>query len=176
VNKTYTLLLQNNGSSTDTYNLTIDSANASTAVLNVSGNITLASLETRTLLLNVTNTSTGTAYVNVTAQSLNDSTQVDYINTTTTITAAPTRNVSLTVSPVSASASTRPNTNATYTLNLTNTGNMVDSYTLVLDGDTTASVNATNVTAINDLAAGASRIFLLNVTNTTQGVFHINVT
>ena len=176
VNKTYTLLLQNNGTATDTYNLTVDSANASTAALNVSGNITLGSMETRTLLLSVTNTSIGTAYVNVTARSLNDSTKAGSINTTTTITAEPVRNVSLTVSPVSASASTRPNVNATYTLNLTNTGNMVDTYTLTLDGDTTASVNATSIDSINDLAAGASTIFLLNVTNTTQGVFHINVT
>ena len=176
VNNTYTLLLQNNGTATDTYNLTVDPTNASTAVLNVSGNITLGSMETRTLLLNVTNTTNGTAYANVTARSLNDSTKISYINTTTTITAPPTRNVTLTVSPVSASASTRPNVNATYTLNLTNTGNLVDTYTLALSGDTTASVNATSVTSITDLAAGASRIFLLNVTNTTQGVFHINVT
>ncbi|VVB54185.1 Carboxypeptidase regulatory-like domain protein [uncultured archaeon] len=176
VNKTYTLLLQNNGTATDTYNLTVDSAGASTAALNVSGNITLGSMQTQVLLLNVTNTTTGTAYVNVTARSLNDSTRAGYINTTTTITVAPTRNVSLTVSPVSASASTRPNVNATYTLNLTNTGNMEDTYTLALDGDTTASVNATSVPSIDTLVAGASRIFLLNVTNTTQGVFHINLT
>ncbi|MBZ0174572.1 MAG: PGF-pre-PGF domain-containing protein [Candidatus Methanoperedens sp.] len=176
VNKTYTLLLQNNGSATDTYNLTVNSTNASTAALNVSENITLGSMETRTILLSVTNAAEGTAYVNVTARSLNDSTRAGSINTITTITAAPVRNVILTIDPVSAAASTRPAINATYTINLTNTGNMVDSYTLVLDGDTTASVNATNITSINDLAAGASRIFLLNVTNTTQGVFHINLT
>jgi len=130
---TYTLTLQNNGSDTDTYNLTVDSGGASTAALNNTSEFTLASNAIRTLLLNVTNTSTGTTYVNVTAQSSSDPTKVGYVNTTTIITAAPIRDVSLTnISLLNKSTTT--GLNATYQLNLTNTGNLQDTITLTISG------------------------------------------
>jgi PGF-pre-PGF domain-containing protein len=86
MNVIYIFTLQNNGTLSDSYNLTISNPiGASTAALNVTGNITLAANEIRTLLLNVTNTTYGTFYVNVTARSNNDTTKVGYINTTTTV-------------------------------------------------------------------------------------------
>ena len=87
-NSTYTLYLNNNGTLTDTYTLSVtNSSSADVAYVNISS-VTLVSNANRTILLNVTDNTAGTYYVNVTATSNNDSTKVSYFNTTTTVTRA----------------------------------------------------------------------------------------
>ncbi len=172
-NANYTLILHNNGSTTDTYNLTIDNpGGATTAALNISGNITLASNSVQTLLLNVTSNAGGDFPVNVTARSNNDSTKFGYINTSTMVAV---RGVSLT--NISALAqTTNALTNVTYLLNLTNNGTGTDAYNLVVDNISNASIASINITSPKTLASGLTQIIALNVTNTTAGIFYVNVT
>jgi PGF-pre-PGF domain-containing protein len=74
------------------------------------------------------------------------------------------------------SHSTAAGTNATYVLHLTNNGSDPDSYTLILDNPDSASVYGLNVSSPVFLNANETSIFALNVTNTTPGTFHVNVT
>jgi parallel beta-helix repeat protein len=85
VNATYYLLLTNNGTGADTYNLAISNPDsASIASLNVS-QVYLDSGASHTIVLNVTNASSGVFRVNVTATSTNDTSKYSYVNTTTTV-------------------------------------------------------------------------------------------
>jgi PGF-pre-PGF domain-containing protein len=70
---------------------------------------------------------------------------------------------------------TKEGINATYTLTLTNSGALTDSYNLTVDNPDSASVAALNITNIT-LAANAIQTLLLNVSNTTIGTFRVNVT
>ncbi len=171
VNATYTLNLQNNGTTTDTFNLTVASGGASTAALNVSGDITLESMATQTLLLNVTNTATGTFYVNVTARSNNDTTKFGYINTTTTV-----NNYSVNLTANTTAKSTAAGTNATYNLFLQNNGTAGDTYTLAVDNPNSAGTANLSIASPVFVSLGTTQAFTLNVTNTTSGTFRVNVT
>lgn len=73
-------------------------------------------------------------------------------------------------------STTAPGTNATYTLNLTNSGTDPDSYNLVISNPDSASTAGLNITSPIALNAGASGIFTLNVTNTAEGTFRVDVT
>ncbi|MCE8426034.1 MAG: PGF-pre-PGF domain-containing protein [Candidatus Methanoperedens sp.] len=157
VNATYTLILHNNGATPDTFNLTVANSGASTAALNVSGDITLASLATRTLLLNVTNTSSGIFYVNVTARSNNDSTKFGYVNTTTTIPIV----ITIT-SPANASANTTGYVNVTATLD--NTG--LAQY---------LNWNGVNYTMTPNTSASAGTVFFRNMTGLLSGNYSLKV-
>ncbi len=77
---------------------------------------------------------------------------------------------------VSALANTTTGANATYALNLTNNGTAPDSFTLTVDYPNSASITGLNITSPLSLAAGQTRIFVLNVTNNLSGTFYVNVT
>ncbi|MDO9096849.1 MAG: hypothetical protein Q7U60_01825, partial [Candidatus Methanoperedens sp.] len=172
VNATYTLTLLNNGTNASTYNFTVTNTDlASTAALNISGNVTLAASSSQIILLNVTNTAGGTYRVNVTAVSLNDTSKFSYINTTTTVEI---HSVSLSVD--SAAKTTNAAQNATYTLTLLNNGTNTGTYNLTVTNTDSASTAALNISENVTLAANTNRTILLNVTNTSSGVFRVNVT
>ncbi|MDO8724483.1 MAG: S8 family serine peptidase [Candidatus Methanoperedens sp.] len=172
INATYTLVLQNNGSTTDTYNLTITNPNgASVAAINMSGNITLVSGALQVMLMNVTNTSSGTFRVNVTARSNNDTSKFMYVNTTTTV---PSYGVNMTVDQ--ASMQVNAGVNATYTISLQNNGTASDTYNLTVENTNNASIAGINITTNITLASSATYILTLNVSNHTSGNFHVNVT
>ncbi|NJD78008.1 MAG: PGF-pre-PGF domain-containing protein [Candidatus Methanoperedens sp.] len=161
-NATYTLTLQNNGSETDIYNLTIDNPGAATVALNPSGNITLASSAVQTLLLNVTNTTAGTFRVNVTARSNNNASKFGYINTTTTVYAA-------TYSPPAPNG--LANTSGNFWVNHTwqaGTGNVTNSYNVSVNGSWT---NGTASTYYNNTvgAHGWSNITVLAYNSSGSG-------
>lgn len=82
-------------------------------------------------------------------------------------------NVSLNVDSVG--KTTSPGVNATYKLTINNTGNALDNYTLVVFNPDNAAVGLTN-TRIENLAAGANAIVLLNVTSATEKTFRVDVT
>ncbi len=83
---TYILNLTNNGTSADSYTLTVENASgASIADLNISSQVYLNFGGSQIFALNVTNTLSGKFYVNITVSSNNDSSKVAHINTTTTI-------------------------------------------------------------------------------------------
>ena len=67
-------------------------------------------------------------------------------------------------------------TNATYSLILTNNGNVADSYNLTWDNPNNAVVGANISTTYYSLAAGQTKIFTLNVTNTSSGTVKVNIT
>jgi PGF-pre-PGF domain-containing protein len=157
-NATYMLVLTNTGTAADSYNLTVENANsASTAALDISGNITLGSGASQTLILNVTNTSSGTFRVNVTARSNNDPTKTGYINTTTIV-------------PI--------------IINITNPANgstTKDSYvnvTVTLDADGLAHYlnwESVNKTMIPDTPQASGTIFYLNMTDRLSGNYSFKV-
>ncbi|MCZ7400001.1 MAG: hypothetical protein O8C62_10075 [Candidatus Methanoperedens sp.] len=169
-NSTYYLNLTNNGTASDTYNITVSNPNgASIFAANITS-VTLGAGASKVFTLNVTNTFSGTFRVNVTATALNSS-QFGYINTTTSVIAA---GVNLT--NISAlSNTTLAGTNSTYFLNLTNNGTATDIYTITTSNPDNAAIAATNITSVT-LGAGASKVFTLNVTNPSSGTFRVNVT
>ncbi len=161
-NATYYLNLNNNGTGSDVYSISITTGGASTEGINVSS-VSLGANENRTITLNVTNTASGIFYVNVTATSDGDPTKYGYINTTTTVTAV--RAINFT--NISAtSASTLAGTNHSYTMIVTNNGSDEDSYDIAISNPNSATMAALNVSSLT-LASGASRTIILNVTNTT---------
>ncbi|MCZ7400949.1 MAG: Ig-like domain-containing protein [Candidatus Methanoperedens sp.] len=171
-NATYLLNLTNSGTDADTYTLVVDNANgASTALLDTALSQTLNAGQSLIFALDVTNTSSGTFPVNITATSVNDSNIFTYINTTTTVTAV--KAVSLTVN--TSAQATSAGTNATYVLNLTNTGTDADTYTFVVDNANSASTALLNTSLSQALNAGQSLVFALDVTNTSSGTFPVNV-
>ncbi|MCZ7406584.1 MAG: hypothetical protein O8C67_16880, partial [Candidatus Methanoperedens sp.] len=170
-NSTYFLNLTNNGTATDTYNITVSNPDgASINATNIT-QVTLAAGASKVFALNVTNTSSGTFKVNVTATSTNDATKFAYVNTTTTVSAV--RAVSLSVNTIT--QETSAGTNATYILNLTNEGSETDTYTITSSNPDNAAIAGTNLTSVT-LGAGAGKVFNLNVNNPYPGDFRINVT
>ncbi len=71
--------------------------------------------------------------------------------------------------------STTPGVNASYMLNVTNTGNSTDTINLTLTNPNNASIAALNASNVS-LNASASRRVRLEVTNTSAGTFVVNVT
>jgi parallel beta-helix repeat protein len=70
---------------------------------------------------------------------------------------------------------TEPGVNATYELNITNTGNFTGTFTLVVTNHNGADVAALNKTTITDLAIGASQNVTLNVTDASAGTYNVTV-
>ncbi|TFH43165.1 MAG: hypothetical protein E4G94_05225, partial [ANME-2 cluster archaeon] len=85
-------------------------------------------------------------------------------------------NYGVSLTNISALNNTTPTgTNATYLLNLINTGTAPDSYNLTIDNANNARVGL-NIITPYPLNAGETKIFTLNVTNTIPGTFSVNVT
>jgi hypothetical protein len=70
---------------------------------------------------------------------------------------------------------TEPSVNATYELNITNTGSFRGSFTLAVTNHGGADIAALNKTTIMDLASGASQNVTLNVTDASAGRYNITV-
>ena len=68
-----------------------------------------------------------------------------------------------------------PGKNATYNLTIRNTGNVVDSFEILIDNPNSATVANLNETSIKDLAPEATQNVLLNVTDEAQGTYIVNV-
>ncbi len=136
-------------------NATVGSVSSSSGITDAYGNVTVT----------FTASEAGTTSVNATNGIINGSASV-------TVNPAPVRNVSLTNISVLEKTTTTL-VNATYLLNLTNTGDSDDTYTITVNG--TATVAAVDFMSVN-LSAGASKILSLNVTNATVDVLYINVT
>jgi hypothetical protein len=178
INSTYYLNLTNNGTSkNDKYDITISNPDvASIAITNfnsIEANNELDPGASYVFTLNVTNTIANAKpfRVNVTATVKGKDSVFAYINTTTTVITA---GVNLT--NISAlSNTTPPGTNSTYYLNLTNNGTATDTYTITTSNPNLATIVGTNITKVT-LSSGASQVFTLNVTNTSDGTFRVNVT
>jgi PGF-CTERM protein len=65
--------------------------------------------------------------------------------------------------------------NATYELNITNTGILAGTFTLAVTNHNGADVAALNKTTIADLAIGASQNVTLNVTDASAGTYNVTV-
>ena len=78
------------------------------------------------------------------------------------------------ITVTTANATTFEGVNKTYTLTVNNTGNAEDTFALLvteIDSVDTAALNMSSIT----LASGAVGTVLLNVTNTTAGIFNVTV-
>src|SRR5659263_653125 len=174
VNATYIFSLRNNGTLTDTYS--ISTSNPDTAE-NASLNSTLLMIEsgaTEYFTLNVSNTTAGTFRVNVTANSTNDPTKIGYLNTTTTVNALGngTKLTNVTALTLTVSAGVT----ATYTITLENNGSSTDNYSISVLNLDNAENASLNISSPRMIESGAKLYFTLNVSNTTAGTFHVNVT
>src|SRR5659263_150559 len=174
VNATYIFSLRNNGTLTDNYS--ISTSNPDTAE-NASLNITLLMIEsgaTEYFTLNVSNTTAGTLRVNVTANSTKDPTKIGYLNTTTTVNALGngTKLTNVTALTLTVSAGVT----ATYTITLENNGSSTDNYSISVLNLDNAENASLNISSPRMIESGAKLYFTLNVSNTTAGTFHVNVT
>jgi PGF-CTERM protein len=70
---------------------------------------------------------------------------------------------------------TEPGANATYELNITNTGDFTGTFTLAVTNHNDAGVAALNATTIANLAVGASQNVTLNVTDASAGTYNVTV-
>ena len=165
-----------------TINMTNATANGALFNINVTGAPTVdvngsGADNTTTTVTNMTNTSF----------TLDSSTPTDLFNVTITNPLNTSENATLTgfrfvvsetnvtlTSISGLNASTRPGVNATFLLNLTNTGESTDGFSITMEGN--VSSGTLNKTSVPSLDAGASTTLSLNVTNATQGVYLINVT
>jgi PGF-pre-PGF domain-containing protein len=149
------------GNSTGSDYIKVSSGNTfayagNTAYINIS-NITINGGGTETFTINVTTNNTVTVPV------------------TYNVTAAVVRAVSFTnVTPLTDSVVI--GTNATYYLNLTNTGTDADSYNLTIVNPNNAETGINISTTYYPLASNESKIFALNVTNASSGTFKVNIT
>ncbi len=69
-----------------------------------------------------------------------------------------------------------PNVNATYTLTVKNTGNVVDNFTLSVENVNDATTASLSKEEIVNLEAGLTEDVSLNVCDATEGTFVVNVT
>ena len=170
-NATYLLVINNSGNRIDNYTLT-NSTNASIAKLNSTQIINLSPGETADVLLEVGDPGAGGMFqTNVTVMSENDGNSNDTATVWTNVTDI-NRNVS--VKANTPTITTYNNTNATYIINITNTGNIADSYNI------TNTTNAThawlNQTQTPNLNPGESFYITLNITDNTPGEYETNIT
>ncbi|MGB2841568.1 MAG: hypothetical protein WBC40_03685 [Halobacteriota archaeon] len=173
VNATYTLTVNNTGTDEDTFELIVENADDA-AVANLSENqVTLASGETRTVLLNVTDESANGYRVNVTARSQGNTSVFDYVNTTTTVSPIVVYGVNLTVDKPAETTAT--NVNATYTLTVNNMGTVEDTFHLTVDNADNAAVADLSEYQVT-LASGENATVLLNVTDETANGYRVNAT
>ncbi|MGB8216782.1 MAG: ice-binding family protein, partial [Candidatus Methanoperedens sp.] len=84
-NATYTFSLQNNGSLTDNYTISVSNPNTAITGLNITSPVMITNGTTITFTLNVSNASSGTFPVNITATSTNDPSKIGIVNTTTIV-------------------------------------------------------------------------------------------
>jgi len=173
VNATYTLTVNNTGTEEDTFDLIVENAdNAAVADLSTY-QLTLASGETRTVLLNVTDESANGYRVNVTARSQGNTSVFDYVNTTTTVSPIVVYGVNLTVDKPAETTAT--NVNATYTLTVNNMGTVEDTFHRIVDNADNAAVADLSEYQVT-LASGENATVLLNVTDETANGYRVNVT
>jgi len=83
-------------------------------------------------------------------------------------------NVDLTVD--SPGKITTPNVNATYVLTVTNTGIVMDSYTLSINNIDNVAIAILNISSVTNLPSGSSATVLLNVTDESSGTYNVSVT
>jgi len=172
VNATYGIVVNNTGSVTDTFNLSVDNLEYA-AVANLSTEqVTLDAGANTTVLLNVTDETAGTYNVSVYAESVNESAANDTVTIMTTVITAPAYDVEL-IAP--ANQTTIVNVNATYGIVVNNTGSVTDTFNLSVDNLEYAAVANLSTEQVT-LDAGANTTVLLNVTDETAGTYNVSVT
>ncbi len=178
VNETaiYTLKLKNIGNVVDSYTVTISSScSYSLSGYNVSFNPTLGAYvvsgvkpgESRILTLKLYSSSAGTYYANVTAVSQGDTSKVDYVNVTAKFTPTPVYSFEIKATPMS--KTTEVYDKAVYTIEIKNTGNQKDTYTL------TASNGALEKSTVT-LDPGEAAFLAYTVSYTTPGIYTSTIT
>ncbi|KCZ70687.1 S-layer-related duplication domain [Candidatus Methanoperedens nitroreducens] len=166
VNGTYTLTLTNIGEQTDSYNLTIEN-NPIQAVLSQSNITNLANGSSIDISLNVSSPTDGTFIVNVTATSINNPNKTASVLTTTEVKTI--HDLVLDVTPAHRQVSLKEN--ATFTIEITNTGNVNDNFTITTN-DTRAILSKENTGSLQPSEKGT---LSMNFSSSTSGNFTIRI-
>ena len=171
VNATYYITVENTGAIADTYGLSVTSTGADFAKLNKTS-VSLGAGESEVVELNVSASSSGSYDTTVSAASAHAS---DEITVTTNVSAV--YGVDLKVEGGDyADKTVEPNETASYTLTVENTGSDSDSYELTVNNISNADIAVLDQYAVPNLAAGASADVVLNVSDSEEGEYIVNVT
>jgi uncharacterized membrane protein len=156
-----TITVTNTGTTTDTFNLSHTSVWTMSMPASVGPLAPGASASVTVQVTIPANATNGASDVGtIVATSQGDSTKTASMTITTTASVGAIHGVNATASPQAQSAA--PGTVVNYTLTVTNTGNTVDSFTVVLSGNGWTTTRTP--TSISNLAAGQSTTVTVQVT------------
>jgi hypothetical protein len=173
-NAVYTITVGNVGNVADSFDLVLNNIDlAATAQLNQTTITNLASGASADVTLTVGDLTVGTYAVNVTATSQTDGSATAEIDTLTTVTTAPVYSVNIV--GLTANQQVTNTQTAVYDLQVTNTGNQPDTYTLTVNNLDTADTATLNTYSVS-LNAGASTTVQLSVADSTPGLYDVTVT
>lgn len=170
VNATYYITVENRGTESDTYALSITANEAEDAWLNKTS-VSLGGGESEVVELNVSSFLAGDYSTTVEASSANAS---DEVTVTTTVSAF--YEVDLEVTPEEQPVA--PDETATYTLTVENTGNTADTFDLAIEEVPTGATATLSVEVTPELAPGGTGTYVvfLNVSSAIEDEYIVNVT
>ncbi|MFC1722819.1 beta strand repeat-containing protein [Nanoarchaeota archaeon] len=169
-NATYLMNITNLGNYPDNFTLTV-SSNATTAELEETTITDLAPGASYFIELDVGDPDEGSYETNITAARTNNASANDTATVTTNVTELA-RSVTIVANDTLIDVFI--DENATYELNVTNTGSIIDNYNLILGTNATSAVLGQTVTG--NLNPGEWTIVFLNVSADDDGIYETNIT
>jgi uncharacterized repeat protein (TIGR01451 family) len=169
---TYTLTLTNTGNATDSYTLTVGSAAFTTTIVPSSaGPLVAGTSQVLTATTQIPPSAAGGASdtVVITATSQGDASKSASSLLTTTVNAV----YNVTLTPAAEGQSGNPGATVTYTLQITNTGNAADTFTLIASGNSWTTAIAS---PIGPLTSGTSANVVVSVTLSSNALAGISDT
>ncbi len=171
----YTITVSNTGNVADIYDLTVNNIDGATTALLNQSTVSLGVGASADVTLTVGDVTAGTYAVNVTATSQTDITATGEIDTITTVSVVPVYNVNINY-PAGVDQQITSTQTAVYALEVTNTGNQVDSYDLTVNNINNADTASLDTYTITNLNPGAVANIQLSVADSTPGDYDVTVT
>jgi hypothetical protein len=169
----YTLIVENTGSVADTFNITIENSNSTTTNLSAD-TISLNASESRNITLTVGDPAPGTYSATIRATSQGNNSKFDEVILTTIVSENPVHGVNIASSSYNQQTFTTANT--AYTITITNTGNVNDTFDLTFSNPDIADTVELSSNTTGLLNPASSIDITLTVGDSTPGDYDITVT